>query len=218
MKSIILIAPPAGGKGTQSDLICSKYNIPHISTGDLLRDEASKNTKEGNELKEQMRKGVLIKDEIIYDLIKKRLSLSDCDNGYVLDGFPRNLEQAYEYDKILSSINKELGYVILLDIPSDIASRRISGRISCPKCGRVYNSYFDEMKPKEENMCDICHIPLIKREDDNASTYEVRYKTYIEKTQPLIDYYTEKKVLYKVDTTVGVAKTFEKIEEIIRGV
>lgn len=214
MNSIILIAPPAGGKGTQSELICSKYNIPHISTGDLLR-EASK---EDEKLKEQMKSGLLISDDIIIALIKDRISKSDCVTGYVLDGFPRNIDQAKEYDKMLESVGSKIGFVFLLDLPKEIASKRIAGRLSCSRCGRVYNSYFDEMKPKEDNMCDDCHIPLIKREDDNEETYEVRYNTYLTSTQPLINYYQDKGILHTIDSTVGVEEAFDQIDKIVRGV
>lgn len=214
MRSIIFIAPPAGGKGTQSELVCEKYNIPHISTGDLLREAAIEN----EELDKQMKTGLLISDDIILSLIKERISKSDCATGYVLDGFPRNIGQAKEYDKMLKSIGSEIGYVFLLDIPKEVASKRIAGRLSCPNCGKVYNIYFDSMKPKEDNICDNCHSKLIKRADDNMDTYEVRYNTYITNTQPLIEYYKNKNVLYTIDTTMGVNETFEKIDEIVRGV
>lgn len=217
MKSIIFVAPPAGGKGTFSNLICNKYHLPHISTGDLLREATLVDNEMSKYLKEQMKLGNLIKDEVIFDLVKNRISMDDCNNGYVLDGFPRNIEQAKVYDQILKDLNKDLGCVILLDIPKDVASKRISGRISCPKCGRVYNIYSEEMKPKKDNMCDSCNVPLTKREDDNEETYEIRYNTYIEKTQPLIDYYKNKGVLYTIDATLPIDVVTSKIEEIIRG-
>lgn len=217
MKSIIFIAPPAGGKGTFSNLICTKYNMPHISTGDLLREATSKEDEISNYIKEQMKLGNLIKDEIIFDLIKERINKDDCNNGYVLDGFPRNIEQAKVYDEILASLNKDLGCVILLDIPKEVAAKRIAGRLSCSKCGKVYNIYNNDMKPIKDNTCDICDIPLTKREDDNEETYEVRYNTYTEKTQPLIDYYNDKNVLYKIDGTLSIDEVVSKIEDIIRG-
>lgn len=217
MKNVILIAPPAGGKGTQSDMICSKYKMPHISTGDLLRAASEEDNERGRFLKEQLKTGKLIDDNIIFDLIQDRINKNDCENGYVLDGFPRNIEQAEVYDKILMDLNKDLGCVILLDTPKELASKRISGRLSCSKCGRVYNSVFEEMKPINENICDDCLIPLNKREDDNEETYEVRYQTYLDKTQPLIDYYINKGNLYKIDASYNKEDTFKKIEEIIRG-
>ena len=212
--NIILIAPPAGGKGTQSELLCSKYNIAHISTGDLLRAEVEN----GNtELKKIMDTGMLVSDEIIFDLIKKRISSNDTINGYLLDGFPRNIEQAKTYDEILKELNKDIGYVIELDIDPELASKRISGRRSCPKCGATYNIYFDGMKPSNENVCDKCGSTLTKRDDDNEETYKTRYNTYLEKTKPLIDYYKEKGVLYVVDANGTPEQTFKNIEDIVRG-
>lgn len=211
--NIILIAPPAGGKGTQSELICSKYNIAHISTGDLLRKEVIN----GNtELKSIMDAGMLVKDEIIFDLIKKYISSPECANGYLLDGFPRNVSQAIEYDKILEEINGNIGYVIELDIDKDLAAKRISGRRSCPKCGATYNIYFDGMKPNKEGICNNCGESLTQRDDDNEETYITRYNTYLEKTSPLIDYYKNKGVLYTVDANGTVEETFEKIEDILK--
>ena len=211
--NIILIAPPAGGKGTQSELICSKYNIAHISTGDLLRKEvANGNT----ELKSIMDAGMLVKDEIIFDLIRKYISSPECANGYLLDGFPRNVSQAIEYDKILKDLNKDIGYVIELNIDKDLAAKRISGRRSCPKCGATYNIYFDGMKPNKEGICNNCNESLTSRDDDNEETYITRYNTYLEKTSPLIDYYKNKGVLYTVDANGTVEETFENIEDILK--
>ena len=211
--NIILIAPPAGGKGTQSELICSKYNIAHISTGDLLRKEvANGNT----ELKSIMDAGMLVKDEIIFDLIRKYISSPECANGYLLDGFPRNVSQAIEYDKILKDLNKDIGYVIELNIDKDLAAKRISGRRSCPKCGATYNIYFDGMKPNKEGICNNCNETLTQRDDDNEETYITRYNTYLEKTSPLIDYYKNKGVLYTVDANGTVEETFENIEDILK--
>ena len=212
--NIILIAPPAGGKGTQSELLCSKYNIAHISTGDLLRAEVENcNT----ELKKIMDAGMLVSDEIIFDLIKKRISSNDTINGYLLDGFPRNIEQAKTYDEILKDLNKDIGYVIELNIDPELAAKRISGRRSCPKCGATYNIYFDGMKPSNENVCDKCGSSLTKRDDDNEETYKTRYNTYLEKTKPLVDYYKEKGVLYVVDANGTPEETFKNIEDIVRG-
>ena len=211
--NIILIAPPAGGKGTQSELICSKYNIAHISTGDLLRKEvANGNT----ELKSIMDAGMLVKDEIIFDLIRKYISSPECANGYLLDGFPRNVSQAIEYDKILKDLNKDIGYVIELNIDKDLAAKRISGRRSCPKCGATYNIYFDGMKPNKEGICNNCNETLTQRDDDNEETYITRYNTYLEKTSPLIDYYKNKGVLYTIDANGTVEETFENIEDILK--
>lgn len=218
MKSCIFIAPPAGGKGTQSELVCKKYNVPHISTGDLLRNEVNCLTEIGKKIKSILDNGYLVSDEIVYDLLKTRLSIDDCKNGYVLDGFPRNQEQAVVYEEMLKELNLEFGCVILLDLPLEEAISRINGRISCPNCGATYNTSFENMKPSIEGICDSCNSPLVKREDDNIESYKTRYQTYLDKTEPLIDYYIKRGVLYKVDSTKSVEDVFKQVDEIIRGV
>ena len=216
MKSIIFIAPPAAGKGTQAVMLSSKYNIPHISTGDILRN-AQDDTERGKYISSEMAKGHFISDEIILELLTERLSQSDCENGYILDGFPRNIKQAEEYEEILNKLNKDLGIVIVLDIDKEIAKERIVGRISCPKCGSVFNDMIEESMPKEAGICDKCNSKLKKRDDDNAESFEVRFEGYLAKTEPLIEYYQNKNILYRVDSSLGKDITFSKIEDILRG-
>ena len=201
MKSLIFIAPPAAGKGTQSEIISKKYNIPSISTGDLLRDARNQDNEIGRIIREKQDKGLLVDDEIVLNLLKNRLNESDCANGYILDGFPRNTSQAIAYEKILNESNKELGIVILLEAPKELLMKRITGRISCPKCKAVYNSLSDHMKPVKEGICNNCGTSLVRRSDDNEETFNQRFQTYIDKTEPLINYYKEKGNLYKVDST-----------------
>lgn len=201
MKSLIFIAPPAAGKGTQSEIISKKYNIPSISTGDLLRDARNQDNEIGRIIREKQDKGLLVDDEIVLNLLKNRLNESDCANGYILDGFPRNTSQAIAYEKILNELNKELGIVILLEAPKELLMKRITGRTSCPKCKAVYNSLFDHMKPVKEGICNNCGTSLVRRSDDNEETFNQRFQTYIDKTEPLINYYKEKGNLYKVDST-----------------
>ena len=156
MKNIIFIAPPAAGKGTQSAILEKKYNLPHISTGDILREEAKKDTELGRYIVEVLSSGGLVKDDVTYTLLQNRLSEDDCKNGYVLDGFPRNIEQAYKYDEILEKLNQQLGYVIKLDIDEETLEKRITGRRICENCKTVYNINSLEEKPKEESICDKC--------------------------------------------------------------
>lgn len=217
MKNIIFIAPPAAGKGTQAKLVSEKYNIPHISTGDLLREEAAKSTDLGIKIKNIMESGALVNDEIITELLKNRLVKNDCDNGYILDGYPRNLEQAKLYEELLGSINKDLGVVIFLDIDKELAMKRTLSRIICSNCGTSYNLIVRELKPKKENICDKCEFNLNVRADDNEETFINRFDTYIEKTQSLIDYYKNKNVLEVVRVLDGLSAEdiFKQIEEII---
>lgn len=215
MKNIIFIAPPAAGKGTQSKLVSEKYNIPHISTGDLLRNSINEDSEISKKIQETMEKGNLVSDEIILDLLEIRLNENDCHNGYILDGFPRNINQAKSYDNLLNKLNKDLGLVILLDLDKEIAKNRIIGRLSCKKCGHVYNELLDETKPKNKGFCDICNTELTKRSDDNIETFEERYNTYLKETKPLINYYEQKGNLYRINSGISKEYTFNEIERII---
>jgi len=217
MKNIIFIAPPAAGKGTQSKLISEEYNIPHISTGDLIREEVNSNSALGVYLKEEMDKGNLIKDEIITDLLKKRLSNNDCKNGYILDGYPRNVSQAKTYENILTELNKDLGIVIFLDIDKQVALERTLSRLVCPTCGTSYNLLADDLKPQKEGLCDKCNNTLKIRSDDNKETFLNRFDTYIKNTQNLIDYYDKKNVLktIKITKNGSAQDIFNKIKQII---
>lgn len=215
MKNIILIAAPAAGKGTEASLIKEEFNIPHISTGDLLRNVTKSADPKFKEIKEILSSGKLVNDDIVLELIKDRISKNDCNNGYILDGFPRNIEQAKAYENILKELNKEIGIVVVIDIDKEIAKSRISGRVSCPKCGKVYNTNNKEMQPKQNGICDTCNIELVKRSDDNEETYEERYNSYVEKTEPLINYYKDKGVLYHVDGSINKDNTHAQIKKIL---
>lgn len=210
MKNIILLAPPAAGKGTQSKLICSEYGYSHISTGALIRNEISKGNKE---LLEIVESGSLVRDDIIIELLKQ--ALNNVKGGVVLDGFPRNIAQAIEYDKLLSSLNKKVDHVIYLDLPKEIAKKRITGRVSCPNCGQVYNTLIEGGNSKVEGICDVCQSQLIKRVDDSDEIFENRYATYLKETKPLIEYYDVKGLLRVVDSSKPAEYIFKKIEEII---
>lgn len=216
MKSIMFIAPPAGGKGTQSELVVEKYNIPHISTGDILREISKEDTEIGNYVKETLASGGLVKDDITYKLIEDRLQKEDCKNGYIIDGFPRNIEQAVKYDEILDKLGLDIGNIILIDIDRSLLEKRITGRRLCEDCGAIYNINFDESKPEVESICDSCGGHLYQRSDDNLESFENRYNTYMEKTGPIIDYYKKKHLLHVVDGNVNDKyQVFEQIEKII---
>lgn len=208
MMNIVLIAPPAAGKGTQSKLISEQYNIPHISTGDLLRDEIARSTKIGIEIKESMARGEFVSDELITKLLKKRLSNKDCHKGYILDGYPRNIKQAEIYDSILSELEFDMGTVIFLDIDKDIALGRIKSRMVCPNCGMSYNLSTPELTPVREGICDSCSSLLKVRTDDTEETFIDRFDTYMRETYPLVEYYTNKNNLVRIDTN---NKTLEEI-------
>lgn len=212
MKDIILIAPPAAGKGTQAKLLSSKYQIPHISTGDLLRAATGEL---GDIVKKTMESGALVSDDLVLKLLEERISKEDCQNGIILDGFPRNVSQAESYMKLLEKLNRPLGYVIYLDASKEVTQKRIVGRLTCPTCGAVYNDQIDDNKPKKFGTCDICNGPLTKRSDDNLETFEKRYQTYMTETYPLLDYFRSKGKLFTVGSGISKERTLSEIEKII---
>ena len=216
MKNIMFIAPPAAGKGTQAELVVEKYEIPHISTGNILREISKEDSEIGKYVQETLASGKLVKDDITYQLIEERLKKEDCQNGYIIDGFPRNIEQAYEYDKILKRLGYDIGNVILLDIDKKTLEKRITGRRLCEDCGAIYNINDEEKSPKVESVCDNCGGKLYQRSDDNLEAFETRYQMYEEKTQPIIDYYKKKNVLVEIDGNDSVENIFSKIDNIIK--
>ena len=212
MKSIIFIAPPAAGKGSQSKLISKAYGIPHISTGDLLRNT------DNEKIHQILKKGQFVDDEIVIDLLEARLSQKDCENGYILDGFPRNISQAHAYEKILIKLGLSMGIVIVLDLDKEIARKRIIGRRICSNCGNIYNELISEDKPKIKGICDKCTHTLTQREDDNNETFEYRYSIYQKETEPLIKHYEAKGIVTHVDSSISEDYTFNQIQNIIGGV
>jgi len=217
MKNIIFIAPPAAGKGTISSMICSKYNIPHISTGDLLRNEIANCTKIGQEIKETMARGQFVSDELINKLLKKRLSNKDSKKGFVLDGYPRNISQAENYDKLLKELDFNDCVVIFLDIDKETAIMRIKSRMVCPKCGISYNLSTPELSPVRDGLCDNCSSVLTIRTDDTEDTFINRYDTYMKETYPLVGYYQSKNNLVRIDVSNKTPEEiFEEVKKVIK--
>lgn len=217
MKNIIFIAPPAAGKGTQSKLVSAEYNIPHISTGDLLRDEVEAGSHLGKIIKAEMDAGNLITDDIMINLLRNRISQVDCNNGYILDGYPRNLEQARVYDNLLRELGIEIGTVIFMDIDMELALKRTISRMVCSACGASFNKNDAKLSPKIEGICDKCGHLLKVRSDDNEETFVHRFDTYVNSTQPLLKYYKDKGILkeVKIRETDTVDDIFYKIKEMI---
>ncbi len=194
-KVVILMGPPGSGKGTQAKKISEKLGIPHISTGDLFRENLSKGTPLGLKVKEYIESGNLVPDEIVVDMLIDRVSSDDCRDGYLLDGFPRSIPQA-------EALGKELGdnidlVVINLEVPDDIVVKRIEGRMSCKDCGAIFNKYFTP--PQKENICDNCSGELNQRSDDNAKVVGERLKVYHNQTAPVEKFYSAKGVVKTVD-------------------
>lgn len=200
MKNIILVAVQGAGKGTLAKALKEKYGYAHISTGDVLRERASVNDELGNQIKNMIDNGVLVPNDIIYEAIEYKITSDECKNGYILDGFPRNVEQAEGYDKILAKLGKDAGIVINLTIPEDLLRERILGRRLCKKCGAIYNINNPQMSPKVEGICDKCGGELYQRDDDNEEAMKTRVDTYYKVTAPVLDYYRKKNILYEVQS------------------
>jgi adenylate kinase len=215
MKNIMFIAPPAAGKGTQAELVVEKYHIPHISTGDILREISKEDSEIGNYVKETMASGGLVKDDITYQLIEDRLKKDDCKKGFIIDGFPRNIDQAYQYDKILDKLGYEVGNVILINIDRKTLEKRITGRRLCEKCNAIYNINDENNSPKQESICDECGGKLYQRADDNLEAFDNRYETYLSKTSPIIKHYKDIGVLKEVDGNDTIENIFKSIDKII---
>jgi len=216
MKNIMFIAPPAAGKGTQAELVVEKYGIPHISTGNILREVSKEDSEIGKYVQETLASGKLVKDDITYQLIEERLKKEDCQNGYIIDGFPRNIEQAYEYDKILKRLGYEVGNVIYINVDKNILEKRITGRRICENCNTIYNINDENNSPQVESICDNCGGKLYQRSDDNLEAFETRYQMYEEKTKPIIDYYKKKNALIEIDGNDSVENIFVKIDNVIK--
>ena len=190
-----------------------RYNIPHISTGDIFRANIKNNTELGQKAKSYMDKGELVPDELVVDLVVDRIKADDCTNGYVLDGFPRTIPQAEALDAALAAINDKVDYAINVEVPDENIINRMSGRRACVACGATY--HIVHIPTKVEGVCDKCGADLILRDDDKPETVKNRLNVYHEQTQPLIDYYTAKNVLHEVDGTKAMEDVFSSIVSIL---
>ncbi|NPA99644.1 MAG: adenylate kinase [Crenarchaeota archaeon] len=206
---IILIGPPGAGKGTYAKYFSKKYCIPHISTGDIFRAEIANGTELGKKIKEYVEKGLLVPDEIVIEVVKKRLSQPDTQKGFILDGFPRTIKQAEALDQFA-----KIDAAVHIYIDMEEAVRRLSNRYVCPKCGRSYNLLFNP--PKNDLTCDDCGTKLIRRKDDEPEIIRKRYKIYYETFQPIIDYYKKKNILIEIDNTQGSDKGIPLLERILK--
>mgnify|MGYP000103840530 FL=1 len=210
---IIMLGAPGAGKGTQAKMIAEKCGIPHISTGDIFRANIKNGTELGAKAKEYMDKGLLVPDELVCDLVVDRIQQADCEKGYILDGFPRTIPQAEALEAALNAIEQKLDYAIDIDVPDENIINRMSGRRACVGCGATYHVLFNPTKV--EGKCDVCGESLILRDDDKPETVKKRLDVYHTQTQPLIDFYTERKVLVEVDGTQSMDKVFDDIMKIL---
>ena len=217
-KELIFLGPPACGKGTQTSKLAKYFGFPHIDTGSLLRAEIAKESENGKIAKSFIDKGHLVPVELVASIIKDRLSQSDCANGYILDGYPRSVEQA----DMLTKMNKEIDgnqqadfRAIYFEIDTDILISRIVNRRSCKKCGEIYNLKYKA--PAKDGICDICGSELTQRKDDNEETAKARFETYFNETSPLIDYYKKLNVLKTIDAQGSIDEVWERLLKVTEG-
>lgn len=216
-KVFIFLGPPGSGKGTQTSRLADKLSIPHIDTGSLLRKNIQDNTELGIIAKTYIDKGQLVPLEVVADVIKDRLSKDDCANGYILDGFPRSVEQAEALKAILADLGKfslkDDAMAVYFDIDNEVLIQRLINRRSCPNCGTIYNLISNP--PKIMDYCDICETKLVTRKDDNEETARARFETYEKETAPLYDYFKQMGILKELNADVPITDMWENLKKII---
>jgi len=218
MRNIIFIAPLAAGKGTVSDYLVKHYDYEHLSTGELFREIIRTGSEFGKELDKIILSGALVSDDITIKVFKEKLESFDKNKPFVLDGFPRNLNQAKMLSELLSRMNITNNVVIYLDIDYELGLKRTLGRVVCPNCKKSYNIYFEETKPLKENLCDDCNIELEKRHEDTEETFKKRFDTYLKETKEVIDYYKDNNIFQIVDASQKIDNVINDVIKIIKEV
>lgn len=214
MKNLIITGLPGAGKGTQAERIIEKYGIPHISTGDMFRSAINNETQLGLEAKSFMDKGELVPNEVTNGIVKERLQEEDTKNGFLLDGFPRTMDQANALDQIMTDLDRTIDAVINIDVNPEVLMSRLTGRIICRNCGATYHKV--NHPPKVEGVCDKCgSTDLYQREDDKPETVENRIRINQEQSAPILEYYSKKGLLHTVDGEIGIENVFSEVQNII---
>lgn len=211
--NLVLLGPPGAGKGTQAIKISTYFSVPHISTGDIFRRAVAQKTELGEKAKSYMEKGQLVPDDIVIGIVKQRLDEADCQNGFLLDGFPRTVAQAEALDKALAAQNRQIDYVIDIKTSAEEIIKRLTGRRTCPSCGTVYHVTYNP--PKNNSLCDNCQTELIQREDDKEEVVKKRLKVYAEQTAPLAAYYKQKSKLKEINGEKSVEEVFNQIKAVL---
>lgn len=213
---LVLLGAPGAGKGTQAERLYKELKVPHISTGDIFRSNIKNETELGKKAKEYIDKGQLVPDEVTIDIVKERLKDNDCETGFILDGFPRTIEQADKLDQILKNMGMDLNGVIDIEVSDENIIKRLSGRRVCPNCGMSYHVVHNP--PIENNQCKGCNSIVIQRDDDKEETILERLKTYHKQTKPLIDYYSKKGKLITVEGRNSIEETSMEVLKALNGV
>jgi adenylate kinase len=212
--NLLIMGPAGAGKGTMSDKIVSEYDIPHISTGDMLRENVKNNTELGKSAQSYMNAGKLVPDDVINAMVEARLQQPDCQKGYLLDGFPRTLVQAKAFAEIADKIGKPVESVIALEVGFNVLEERITGRRICPKCGAIYHIH--NQPSKVEGKCDVCGSDLVQRKDDTVEQLKVRMDEYEKSTEPVIHFYEDKGVVSHIDGAQKQDDVFAAIQEVLK--
>lgn len=211
--NLVLMGLPGAGKGTQAEQIVDKYEIPHISTGDMFRSAIKEGTDLGLQAKSFMDKGELVPDEVTIGIVRERLSKADCERGFLLDGFPRTVPQAEALETILSDLNREIDFVINIDVKKELLMERLTGRRICKSCGSTYHLVFNP--PATEGVCDRCNGELYQRADDNEETVQNRLEVNLKQTKPLLDFYETKGYLRNINGQQDIRKVFADLDELL---
>lgn len=211
--NLVLLGPPGSGKGTQARMMIERYNIPQISTGEILRAAVIKGTPLGREAKRYMDQGKLVPDEVVVGIVRERLKASDCTGGFILDGFPRTLPQAEALNAALGNMGREIDHVVSIEADNEELIKRLTGRRTCRSCGAMYHIAFDP--PTRDGVCDKCGGELYQRDDDKEETIRARLQVYEDQTAPLIEYYRKQGLLRSVDGVGEIGEIFQKIMKII---
>jgi len=211
MMNLVFLGPPGAGKGTQAKIVSEKLGIPHISTGDMLREAIASGTELGKKVEEIVKSGKLVSDDLMARIVEERLTRDDCRKGFILDGYPRTIPQVHALEEILKKLSKSLDAVIFIDVEEEELVRRITSRRVCPKCHAVYSLI--SSPPKEDEICDKCGTKLVQRDDDKEETVRDRYKIYLEKTRPIVSYYEKNKLLKRIDGKPSVEEVTKMILE-----
>ncbi|MDX8367547.1 adenylate kinase [Cytobacillus sp. IB215665] len=214
--NLVLMGLPGAGKGTQAEQIVSKYNIPHISTGDMFRAAISEGTELGLKAKAFMDEGKLVPDEVTIGIVRERLGKNDCKNGFLLDGFPRTVAQAEALEQLLHVMNSTIDFVININVDKSILLDRLTGRRICKNCGSTYHLVFNP--PQQEGVCDKCGGELYQRADDNEATVETRLEVNIKQSEPLLNFYKQKGYLQNIDGQQAIDKVFVDIDKLLGGI
>lgn len=216
MKNIVIVAPHGTGKGTQCDLLKSKYGYNHISTGDLFRQTIKKQDEFAKSLEATINSGKLVSDEIVLEMLKNHMKDNNLTQSIIFDGFPRTLNQAKSLDALMQDLGSQIDLVIYLEIAKEEALKRTLGRLVCPECKRSYNKFYDYLKPQKDNICDNCNVELQGRSDDTEEAFNSLFDVFLNDTMPILEYYQDKGVLVKVDASMTQNEIFAKIEESLK--